>query len=140
MALVRQRKIVGLHEMQDLIPLAQWKGEPGVLLTTSDDPAKLDGKLDRLSVVAIEFPQFTDGRGHSIARLLRERFGYKGELRAVGDVFRDNLFYLSRCGFDSFLLSDQGDTLEALDGLSDFSEGYQTSVERPQPLFRRRAA
>jgi uncharacterized protein (DUF934 family) len=140
MALVRQRKIVGLHEMQDLIPLAQWKGEPCVLLTTSDDPAKLDGKLDRLSVVAIEFPQFTDGRGHSIARLLRERFGYKGELRAVGDVFRDNLFYLSRCGFDSFLLSDQGDTLEALDGLSDFSEGYQTSVERPQPLFRRRAA
>ena len=76
----------------------------------------------------------------SIARLLRERYGYKGELRAVGEVLRDNLFYHSRCGFDSFLVSDQSRLDDALEGLGDFSDGYQASADRPQPLFRRRAA
>jgi uncharacterized protein (DUF934 family) len=141
MALViRQRKIVARPEGERLVPLAQWNGEPGVLLGTADDPAALEGRLDRLSVIAIEFPQFTDGRGYTIARLLRERYGYQGELRAVGEVLRDNLFYLSRCGFDSFLLSDQSRLDDALEGLGDFSDGYQASVDRPQPLFRRRAA
>jgi uncharacterized protein (DUF934 family) len=138
--IIRQRIIVALPEGQRLVPLAQWDGEPGVLLGPADDPAVLAGRLDGIAVIAIDFPQFTDGRGYSIARLLRERHGYKGELRAVGEVLRDNLFYLSRCGFDSFALSDSTQLEAALEGLSDFSEGYQASVERPQPLFRRRAA
>ncbi|MBS0337706.1 MAG: DUF934 domain-containing protein [Proteobacteria bacterium] len=138
--IIRQRKIVARPEDERLVPLAQWNGEPGVLLGTADDPAALKGRLDRLSVIAIEFPQFTDGRGYTIARLLRERYGYKGELRAVGEVLRDNLFYLSRCGFDSFLVSDQSRLDDALEGLGDFSDGYQASADRPQPLFRRRAA
>jgi uncharacterized protein (DUF934 family) len=138
--IIRQRKIVALPEDERPVPLAHWNGEPGVLLGPADDPAALDGRLDGIAVIAIEFPQFTDGRGYSIARLLRERYGYKGELRAVGEVLRDNLFYLSGCGFDSFALGDSTQLEAALEGLSDFSEGYQASVERPQPLFRRRAA
>jgi uncharacterized protein (DUF934 family) len=88
----------------------------------------------------VHFPTFTDGRGYSTARLLRERYGYRGELRAVGDVLRDQLFYLSRVGFDAFALRQDQDAEGALASLADFSESYQASVERPQPLFRRRIA
>lgn len=138
--IIRQRKIAELPEDERIVPLAQWRGEPGVLLGTADDPDAIAADLEKLSTVVIEFPQFTDGRGYSTARLLRERYGFKGEIRAAGEVLRDNLFYLSRCGFDSFVLSDQTKIEEALTALSDFSDGYQASVERPQPLFRRRAA
>jgi uncharacterized protein (DUF934 family) len=138
--MISQRKVAAPPEGERLVPLARWDGEPGVLLGPADDPAALEGRLDGIAVIAIEFPQFTDGRGYSIARLLRERYGYKGELRAVGEVLRDNLFYLSRCGFDSFVLSGPVDEEHVLEALSDFSDGYQASVERPQPLFRRRAA
>ena len=122
----------------DFVPLGKWQGEPRVLLGPADDPGALAGKLAHIESIAIDFPQFTDGRGFSTARLLRERHGYTGELRAVGEVFRDTLFYLSRCGFDAFLLKDEDEPQAALRGLADFSEGYQASVERPQPLFRRR--
>lgn len=138
--IIRQRKIVAQPEGERLVPLAQWKGEPAVLLGPADDPAALAGRLDGVKVIAVEFPQFTDGRGYSTGRLLRERYGYKGELRAVGEVLRDTLFYLSRCGFDSFALAEGANLEAALESLSDFSEGYQVSVERPRPLFRRRAA
>lgn len=141
-----------------LVPLALWQaaagkllargsGQLGVWLNSDEDPAQIADSLEALSLIAVNFPQFTDGRGYSTARLLRERYGWKGELRAIGDIQRDQLFYLSRCGFDAFLLSDgldvsQEDLLRsaeaALSALHDFSEGYQTSVERPQPLFRRR--
>ena len=138
--IIRQRKIEELPEGERIVPLAQWQGEPGVLFGMADDPAAIAADLEKLATVVIEFPQFTDGRGYSTARLLRERYGFKGEIRATGEVLRDNLFYLSRCGFDSFVPSDQSRVEEALEGLSDFSDGYQASVERPQPLFRRRAA
>lgn len=138
--IIRQQKIAELPEGERIVPLAQWQGEPGVILGMADDPAAIAADLERLSTVVIEFPQFTDGRGYSTARLLRERYGFRGEIRATGDVLRDNLFYLSRCGFDSFVLRDQTNQDEALTRLSDFSDGYQASVERPQPLFRRRAA
>jgi uncharacterized protein (DUF934 family) len=70
--------------------------------------------------------------------LIRERYGYRGELRAIGDVLRDQLFFLSSCGFNAFVLRDGEDTQEALAAFGDFSEAYQNSVERPLPLFRRR--
>lgn len=107
-------------------------------LEPGDDPAGIADRLGAAARVEVNFPRFTDGRGYSIARLLRERFGYQGELRAVGDVLRDQLFYLSRCGFDAFLLREDQDAEEALGALHDFSEAYQASVERPQPLFHRR--
>ena len=107
-------------------------------LEPGDDPARVADRLGAAARVEVNFPSFTDGRGYSIARLLRERYAYQGELRAVGDVQRDHLFYLSRCGFDAFLLRDVQDAEESLCALHDFSEAYQASVERPEPLFRRR--
>ena len=111
---------------------------PDLVLEPADDPALLAGALAHLRVIAVNFPKYGDGRGYSIARLLRERHGYQGELRAVGDVQRDQLYYLSRCGFDAFLLREDAGAGDALAALEDFSEAYQASVERPQPLFRRR--
>jgi uncharacterized protein (DUF934 family) len=132
------------------VPLAAWKGrradflarrEPvGVWLVPGDDPAELAPDLDTLALVAIQFPKFTDGRGYSTAVLLRTRLGYRGELRAFGDVGRDQLFYLKRSGFDAFSLAPHRDPESALASLSDFSVRYQGSVDDPLPLFRRRHA
>jgi uncharacterized protein (DUF934 family) len=119
-------------------PFTPEEGEV-VRIEPHEDPAALAGRLAAAARVEVNFPKFTDGRGYSIARLLRERFGYRGELRAVGDVQRDQLFYLSRVGFDAFLLRDGEHAADALAALRDFSEAYQASVERPQPLFRRRS-
>lgn len=107
-------------------------------LEPADDPAAVAARLPGVACVEVNFPLFTDGRGYSIARLLRERYGYEGELRAVGDVQRDQLFYLSRCGFDAFLLRDGEDPEEAIAALQDFSDAYQASAAQPMPLFRRR--
>ena len=93
--------------------------------------------FERIALVAIRFPAFTDGRGYSTARLLRQRHGWTGELRAVGDVLRDQMFYLARCGFDTFDLKDGESVAEALAGFGDFSEAYQSAADRG-PLFRRR--
>ncbi|MGH8686957.1 MAG: DUF934 domain-containing protein [Burkholderiales bacterium] len=111
---------------------------PALRLEPTDDPASYAGRLGSAERVEVNFPKFTDGRGYSIARLLRERHGYRGEIRAVGDIQRDQVFYLSRVGFDAFLLREGEDADDALAALGDFSEAYQASVERPQPLFRRR--
>ena len=108
-----------------------------VRLEPADDPAAV--ALEGVARVEVNFPKFSDGRGYSIARLLRERHGYRGELRAVGHITRDLLFYLESCGFDAFELREGEDPREALAGFEDFSESYQASVARPVPLFRRRA-
>jgi uncharacterized protein (DUF934 family) len=130
-----------------IVPLPLWQerreallgraGRLGVWLDSNEDPAAIAGDLGHFAVVAVKFPKFGDGRGFSTARLLRERYGWKGELRAVGDIFRDQLFFLSSCGFNSFALRDGEDPQEALAGFGVFSEAYQGSVERA-PLFRRR--
>lgn len=112
----------------------------GVRLEPDDDPARLTADFDRLEMIAIRFPQFTDGRGYSLARLLRERLGWRGELRAVGDVQRDQLAYLSRVGFDSFSLRTDDDAAEIVRAFDAFSEAYQAAWDCPQPLFRRRVA
>ncbi len=139
----------GVAEGRDLIvPLALWvtererlsrrSGKLGVWLETSDGPEIIVEDLARLDLVVVHFSSFTDGRGHSTARLLRERYHYQGELRAAGDVFKETLYYLSRCGFDAFALRPGEPLEQALNGLDVFSEAYQTSVERQSPLFRRR--
>jgi uncharacterized protein (DUF934 family) len=96
-----------------------------VRLEPTDDPAAVADRLARAARVEVNFPKFGDGRGYSLARLLRERHGYRGELRAVGQVARDNLHFLERCGFDAFLLRDGEDPHEALRGFEDFSVSYQ---------------
>jgi uncharacterized protein (DUF934 family) len=108
-----------------------------VRLEPADDPASIS--LEGAARVEVNFPKFGDGRGFSIGRLLRERYGYRGELRAVGHITRDLLFYLESCGFDAFELRAGEDPHEALASFEDFSEAYQASAARPQPLFRRRA-
>ena len=133
-----------------IVPLALWTSERealsfrlgriGVWLEADADPAALAPDLSRFDVIAVRFASFTDGRGYSLGRLLRERHGYRGELRAVGDVLRDQLCYLARCGFDAFALRADQDPEQALSAFDDFSEAYQASVERPEPLFRRRLA
>lgn len=109
-------------------------------LEPHDDPAAFAHRLDRVARIEVNFPKFSDGRGFSIARLLRERHGYKGELRAVGEVVRDHLYNMEAAGFDAFQLREGEDAAEALGGFEDFSEAYQASVARPLPLFRRRSA
>ena len=133
-----------------IVPLAVWQaqrerliareGRLGVWLAGNDDPEDIKADFEHFDVIAVQFPSFTDGRGYSIGRLLRQRYGWRGELRAFGDVQRDQLAYLTRCGFDAFVLREGEDADVALAAFNDFSEGYQASVERPQPLFRRREA
>jgi uncharacterized protein (DUF934 family) len=107
----------------------------------SDQAAQLVAPyVAELPVISIEFPTFKDGRGYTTARLLRERFGYVGQLRAVGDVLRDQLFYMTRCGFDAFELKAGKDAVGALDSFRDFSVTYQGAADDPRPLFRRRTA
>jgi len=111
-----------------------------VWLDANEGPEAIADDLQRFAVIAVNFPKFGDGRGYSLARLLRERYGYKGELRAIGDVLHDFLYFMKQCGFDAFALRDDQDVSEALAAFDTFSEGYQTSVLRPAPLFRRRLA
>lgn len=115
-------------------------GELGVWLDSFEEPETLVASVQDINgfaVIAIHFPKFIDGRGYSVGRLLRERYGYRNELRAIGDVLRDQLFYLKRCGFDAYHLRADRDMQSALAGLHDFSDPYQAAVDEPRPLFRR---
>jgi len=110
----------------------------GVWLDSDEGPEELEPYLEKLSLIAINFPKFADGRGYSYARILRDRFGYSGELRAMGDILHDQMFYLKRCGFDAFAVREDKDAEVVIEGLSDFSECYQASTNQKIPLFRRR--
>lgn len=122
--------------------LEQWlklenKNGSAVQLESGEEPAPLLAYLEQIQLVVIHFPVFTDGRGFSYARDLREH-GYRGELRAAGKFIRDQLTYLRRCGFDAFQMADESGLEEALASLRDFSEYYQAAIDQPLPLFRRR--
>jgi len=128
-----------LARREELLPRAE-TGTLGVWLDANEGPEALAADAQRLPLVAVNFPKFGDGRGYSIARLLRERYGFKGELRAIGDVLHDHLFFMAQCGFDAFALREDQDAQEALSVFGTFSDSYQGSVLRPAPLFRRRLA
>lgn len=130
-----------------IVPLALWlahrdalraRGDIGVWLAPDDDPGALADDVGTLPVIAVDFPQFTDGRGYSIGRLLRDRYAYRGELRAVGDVLRDQLFALAECGFDAFAIRADRDAGDALQGFDAFTSVYAATSRTPQPWFRRR--
>jgi len=110
----------------------------GVWLDSDEGPEELEVHLDKLALIAINFPKFVDGRGYSYARILRDRLGYKGELRAIGDIMHDQMFYLNRCGFDAFAVREDKDAEVVRKGLDDFSNCYQAATDQKQPLFRRR--
>jgi uncharacterized protein (DUF934 family) len=118
--------------------IAEYWGEITLWLDSDEDVNDIKDPLDRFPLIALNFPVFSDGRSYTNARELRENLAYQGEIRAIGDVLRDQLFYMHRCGFDAFLLRHDQDPDECLAAFSDFKTGYQASVDQPQPLFRRR--
>lgn len=131
-----------------IVPLSMWRarrgelashgGRLGLLVDGEDDPAEFGHDLSRVALIAVRFPKFTDGRGFSLAHLLRTRYAFRGELRAVGDIFRDQLPLLESCGFDAFELRAGEDPQAALSSFDAITEAYQASVARSVPLFRRR--
>jgi uncharacterized protein (DUF934 family) len=84
------------------------------------------------------FPTFTDGRCYSFARLLRDRYHYQGEIRAQGDILHDQLYYMTQCGINSFEMENPQRLADALVAFDDFSENYQATALKPDPLYRRR--
>lgn len=139
---------VALPDGRHLFPLAVWVARKqeiisrykriGVWLDAHEAVEDIADDLHYFQVVAVNFPKFADGRGYSAARLLRERYRYEGEVRAIGDVLQDQLFYLKRVGFDAFAVRADRDIEAALKSLDDLPESYQAGADQPQPLFRRR--
>ena len=138
---------VALHD-RVIVPFMLWsserdalraRGDVGVWLTPTDEPGLLADDLQHLPVIAVDFPKFGDGRGFSTARLLRDRYGFEGELRAIGDVFRDQLFFMVECGFDAFAVRQDLDPEKELAGLAVFNRTYAHSVRTARPWFRERA-
>jgi len=127
------RQIASLEQWQQLTD----KCGSAVQLEPGESPVPLYDHLGQIELVLVNFPVFTDGRGFSYARDLRER-GYTGELRAGGHFIRDQLTYLKRCGFDAFQMANEEELEDALTSLTDFSEHYQAAIDQPLPLFRRR--
>ncbi|WP_118183201.1 DUF934 domain-containing protein [Paraburkholderia phosphatilytica] len=125
---------------RDAIAASRGKDELGVWLAPDSEPADIAGDFDRVALIAVDFPVFRDGRGYSIGRLLRERYGYKGELRAIGDVLHDQLRFYERCGFDAYALRADKDIHDALRAFTEFTVQYQGAFDEPAPLFRRRGA
>lgn len=127
-----------------VITLEQFKAgekpnEACALHLNSDETADLIAEdCQFFARIDIDFPKFADGRGYSAARLLRERYGYQGELRSVGDVLIDQLFFMARCGFTSFALRDDQIIDDAIQAFASFSICYQNDANDQRPLFRRR--
>jgi uncharacterized protein (DUF934 family) len=133
------------HAVPTLLPLGAYLNEApsdrlGVWLTPDDDAQALRERIDRVPLAAIDFPKFADGRGYSLAKLLRTRLGYTGELRALGEILVDQLFMLRRVGFTSFALRADQSPAAARAALGRYSDAYQTSSDAILPAFRRRAA
>lgn len=129
-----------------IVPLKVWllqrnslvnRTDIGVWFSSDEQAKELKDDITHFSLLAVDFPKFADGRGYSIAYNLRTRFGFAGELRAIGDVLRDQLFYMQRVGFNSFATRPDKNIRDAIKGLTDFSEKYQTSWDEKNPLFRR---
>ncbi|MDD9932210.1 MAG: DUF934 domain-containing protein [Myxococcales bacterium] len=113
-------------------------GKLGVRVGSDAIADEIGDEVKDLALVAIEFPKYVDGRGYTIARKLRDRFKFEGELRAVGNVLRDQLFYMHRCGFDAYELQEGKDAEGALEAFQEFSVTYQGGSDDPRPLYRRR--
>ena len=135
---------------KQIIPLQVWliqREELSLRLKQSHDLAIWFGSAEQakdlgvdaalFALLAVDFPKFSDGRGYSIAYNIRSRLGYTGEVRAIGDVLRDQLFYMQRVGFNAFATREDRSIQDAIKGLTDFSEMYQTSWDEKNPLFRR---
>lgn len=137
-----------------LIPWSYWLEHADTLTQRDGNTAPvLDGELDFASLMAehgdtllaqpligLAFPAFKDGRCYSFARLLRERYGYQGELRALGDILQDQIFPMARCGINAFAVRADHDPADAIDGLQDFTVKYQPAADEANPIFRQSQA
>lgn len=110
----------------------------GVRLNACDSPDALAQDVAALPMVVLDMEAFTDGRCFSQARLLRDRLGYTGELRVRGDFIRDQMFFLSRVGVNSFEFADGTPLEDRLKAFAEFSVTYQSATDTPEPLYRRR--
>lgn len=116
----------------------QGRNDIGVWLEAGEEIEDLEAHIHNLPVIALNFPAFADGRAYSSANVLRRSMAYEGEIRAIGDVRRDQLNQMLNCGFNAFELAEGQDAEKCLAALEGFSQNYQSTVERPEPLFRRR--
>lgn len=144
-----------IHIADDPIPedgcisvsLSRWKaertvlatrdGELGLRITSEDNLEEIAGDLEHFQLIALDFPVFTDGRCFSYARLLRDRYAYTGELRAIGNYIRDQVYFLSRVGINAFEFASSENLNGALAALHDFSVTYQACTDEKEPLYRR---
>jgi uncharacterized protein (DUF934 family) len=124
--------------MADADALIRRDGSLGVAWPNDKRVAELEPWLGHLALIALVFPKFKDGRAYSQARLLREQYGFRGTLRATGDVLRDQFHFLVRAGFDSFEVKKPADALAFEEVLARYSVYYQPSAEGPAPALRRR--
>jgi uncharacterized protein (DUF934 family) len=112
----------------------------GLRLRSDQSPILVAADLERFPLIVLEFPKFTDGRAYSYARILRERLGYQGEIRATGQVLRDQYLFMTRCGIDSVEIADETKVSGYLEALGEFSVWYQpTADQRPTVRARRLA-
>lgn len=154
--IIKQREIVEdtwKHADEDaaadavIVPLARFQQERdqwlasgktlGVRLASADSVEALANDLPKLALVACEFGGIGEGRGYTHAQLLRRRYGFKGEIRAVGKIQRDQVFYMARCGFDAFEFPEGANLDEALKAFEDFSVAYQPSADQGVAPHRR---
>ena len=130
-----------------IVPLARYLQERelwlssgkklGVRLAPADTIEAIVADLPKISLVALEFGGIGEGRGYTHAQLLRRRYDFTGEIRAVGKIFRDQVFYMARCGFDAFEFPEGSDLNVALTGFNDYSVAYQPSADQGVTLTRR---
>ena len=126
------------------VSLADWREHKGVLLGhdapigvrlgAGDDLADISEDLESIDLVALEFAGVTEGRGYSQARLLREQLGYRGEIRAIGDVSRDRIAFMERCGFNAYELGEDCDLQAALEAFGEISQVYQSGADGREPI------
>jgi uncharacterized protein (DUF934 family) len=124
--------------LADARELAERDSPVGVIWPNDRRVAELAPFVDRLSLIALVFPKFKDGRAYSQARLLRERHGFRSELRATGEVLRDQFQFLLRSGFDSFEVKKPADAATFAQAAAHFSVFYQPSADGRLPALRRR--
>ena len=132
-----------------IVPLARWRGEPGsladaasigVLLPNTEDVEALYPQIAERPLIALQFPKFADGRALTQATLLRNRLSFTGELRAVGDVVRDLMFWLGRCGFNAMVPRPDQDLEACCQGLDEIRRAYQSGADGHLPVWVRRRA
>ena len=162
MQIIKDKKIVEddwqvIRELEDssplpqgklIIPFTYWQANRETILKNNNQYAvwidgttkteTLQDDLQHFSIIALDFPAFKDGRSYSHARLLRQRYGYRGELRAIGDVLRDQIFFMARCGINSFQVHADKDIEDALNAFNEFSVYYQTAADDAVPVYKLR--